>query len=942
MLSILFLVLASLGVSSQTLAQPRQDTLNKSDIASARNNYQNQLGNSIEEYKKANEELPGEKIFLHTDRPGYLQGDTIWFKAYSWYGYDQVPDTSSGVLYVDLLNQKNKAVLSKKILIQNGTSQGDFTLDTTIIPGTYTLRASTRWMQNIKTGEPFFQTISISPSRQYFNVECVPVILKQSGNDSLKVSFRFFELDPAGELKNTYSHKINYFLKSGDHLLDTGQVQAANTKEKIFKFPVSGIKNLDSACVFGISINDKRVTYEKQFQIPLKEGIDIQFFPEGGNLVNGLLGKVAFKAIGTDGLSREVSGAIETEEGAVVTNFESTHKGMGFFFLKPEPNRKYLAHTIYNNRNYLVPVPSASGTGNSMSVSSSPPGTDFYLTIKKLPSEITSKKYVIGSAYGKIWFSALIRMSGDSCRFKIPMELLPEGVCRLTVLSEYFVPEAERLIYVDKNQRFNVVVTPDSSSYATRSKVTLLIKTTDAEGVPVHTDLSLSVVDKEQLVKDAEPNGISAYKLLKSELRGNIEDPDFYFKNDSVTNHDKLDLLMLTQGYRKFMPDSTSVAKQKYQPETSFEVSGKVKFSGSKLRERKFNYSEVGLVLFCIGKGFYLDHINPDNLGRFRFTIPLLFGKIHTGISASNKRNKPLYGEISLNEFNDGPPNFVMPSPVNLKFAAPAFETIRQSQANLKTVISKDPVYGAMTVTLGEVKVTAKAKNWYLDFDREAEKIVDLDSLDPTGKKFETIYDLLVREFGAREYTIRPEGDKTIMLPCVSMWVNYYFPIYVLNGNLAFNAEASSMEEFLSDLSHISFIRVNQIKKLMVLPPGEISSHYADMDLYMAVHQSLVVIETYSDTYRGDSQGMKTFILDGLDTPREFYSPRYEDLSKNSPAYDGRATLYWNPSVRTDSTGFAKVEFFTSDRKTALEVVVNGIENGTGNPGNTQLILSNH
>jgi hypothetical protein len=891
---------------------------------------------SIEDYIESNSTLRREKVFLHIDRPNYIQGDTIWFKAYLWYGNEQKPDTVSGVLYADLLNQKNRAVLTRRLLIQNGTSYGDFVLDTAITPGTYTLRAYTRWMQNLSTGEPFYQTITINPSTRYFNVEYSPAIIKQTGNDSLKISFRFFEIDPAGVLKSTFIHKINYFLKAGHQLLDTGQVQVENTKEKIFKFPLSGINDLDSNCVFGISINDKSLSYEKEFQIPLREGIDIQFFPEGGKQVNGLLSKVAFKAIGTDGLSREVDGAIETEEGEVVTSFRSTHKGMGYFLLKPKPDEKYLANIIYNNRKYLIPLPTASKAGSTMSISISPTGTDIYLTIKQIPSESNNEKYVIGSAYGKIWFSAFLRITSDSCRFRIPVELLPEGVCRLTVLRNNFKPESERLIYIDKNQRFKIKVTPDSSFYAPRSKVSLLIKTSNSEGLPVQTDLSVSVTDEEQIVKDVVTGGITAYKLLKSELRGIIENPDFYFRNDSVVYHDKLDLLMLTQGYRNFIPDSSSVEVQKFQPEKNFEVSGMVKFSGSKWREKNYNYKEVGLKLFCWSSGVYMVQCNPDSLGRFRFTLPLLSGKIHSLIQATNSRTKPLYGDISLNKIIVDQPKFGMPLQMNYNLTVPAVETVRQSQANLKTLISKDPTYGAMTGTLEEVIVTAKSKNWYLDFEPNAQKIVDLDSLDPEGNRYESIVDLLVKEFDARQQIIPRGGGKTIFLPCLSTEKNlsYYFPIYVINGNVVFDGRIKSWEEFISVNDHITLLRVNEIKKLMVLPPGEIASHYADMELGSIIRQSLVVIETYSDfSYRGNPQGIKTFILDGLDSPRTFYSPRYDGPSKYSSVYDGRATLYWGSSIKTDSLGQAKVEFFTGDRRTVFRVNVNGMELLSGSPG---------
>jgi hypothetical protein len=945
-LIVLFFLFALTSVSAQGsthLLQPsKQDTVKQPVIVAGQIPGQSQHLDPLNEYVRLNQEPPGEKVYLHLDRPNYMVGDTIWFKAYSWYGYDQIPDTTSRILYADLLNPKSRVVLTKKLLIQNGTSWGDFILDTTIVPGKYTLRAYTRWMQNLNTGEPFYQTVTISPASQNFQVECLPVIIKQPGNDSLKISFRYFEIDPAGDLRNYYNHKVSYSLKIGNQPLDSGQVLAENTNEQIIKFSLAGIKNFDSVGVFGISINDKRLNYKKEFQIPLKDGIDLQFFPEGGKLVTGLNSRVAFKAIGTDGLSREVDGTIETGEGEVVTNFKSSHKGMGVFTLKPEAKKEYFARLLYNNKKYLIPLPSASEAGCTMSVGFTETGKDSYLTIKQSPSEVATRKYVIGSAYGKIWFSAFVNLINDSCQFQIPLDLLPEGVCRLTVLNHDFKPESERLIYVDKNQRFKIEVIPDSSSYTARSKVTLLIKTLAPGGIPVQTDLSLAVVDKEQITKDAQAGGITDYKLLGSELHGYIEDAGSYFKDDSCTNHGALDLLLLTQGYRKFLPGNSDPDKQRFQPEKGFDISGEIKFNGSKSREKKFNYQEVGLTLMCRSDNVYFDQSRPDSLGRFRFHIPLLSGKSHSLLQATNSKGKPLNGEISLND-TVAPPKFSNPLLQSYNMAVPTIENVHKAQAVKKTEISKNPYYGPMSVTLGEVTVTAKSKNWYRDFEHNATKVANLDSLDPSGQRYESIFDLLVREFGAKEYLIPSENIKTIFLPCISIALSDFFPIYVINGNTYFNA-SEDFELIVNRLRTLSSLHVNEIKKIMVIHPGKIAEYYAS---YLAIKdglwQSLVVIETYSDfSYRGDPKGIKTFILDGLDTPRAFYSPRYEGPSKESPVYDGRATIFWEPSVRTDTTGQAKIEFFTGDRKTNLEVICNGIEVESGNPGQEQALINSN
>jgi hypothetical protein len=145
-------------------------------------------------------------------------------------------------------------------------------------------------------------------------------------------------------------------------------------------------------------------------------------------------------------------------------------------------------------------------------------------------------------------------------------------------------------------------------------------------------------------------------------------------------------------------------------------------------------------------------------------------------------------------------------------------------------------------------------------------------------------------------------------------------------------------------LQTLGALQVNQIKRLMVFPPGGFTGHYADPIILLKnkTQQSLVVIETYSNDifYRGDPVGVKTFVLDGINAPRVFYSPKYEDTNRKNPVYDSRATLYWEPSIKTDSSGKAKVEFFTHDRRTALEAIVNGIKVVTGNPGQGQVLIN--
>jgi len=783
-----------------------------------------------------------EKVYLHFDRPNYMQGDTIWFKAYSWCGYDQVPDTVSRVLYVDLVNPNGKIALKKRVLIQNGISQGDFCLDKNIAPGRYALRAYTHLMLNSNAGEPFCQMVTINP--------------------------------------------------------------------------VKG-----------------------QYQIPLKDSIDLQFFPEGGTLVIGMESKIAFKAIGTDGLSREVKGSVKDDQGNIVANFASTHKGMGAFLLKPEAGKMYFASMEYNNQQYKFPLPSILREGSTMSVKFSGIKNNPYLSIKYSPSEDSAKKYVVGSAYGKIRFAYAIETTKDSSQLWIPLGLLPGGICRLTVMDAGFKPECERLFYVNKNEKFKIEVTPDSSSYGTRSKVTLFIKTTSSDGAPLQTDLSLAVLDKGQIVKDENAVGIGTYKLLTSELKGYIEDAGFYFKNDSCIRSSELDLLLLTHGYRRFLEDSTNFGKQKFEPERDFVISGKIEMSDKKQKNKNFDYRNINLNFVCWGGGEHFVNMNPDSLGRFRFHSPLFYGKSNAFLNASTLKNKPFKGNIFIDEDVETFP-FAMPLSVQNNTPSLPSTYVNQFQEVKKeelSVIGKDHL---KTIALKEVVIKARDKFWYRRFEAKAKKIVNLDSIDPTGKKYESLNSLLVREFGAKEIFIPREAIKTVRMPSRGMGPDYYFPIYVINGATYFYG-VEPVDVFMSKLSYLSLMRVNEIKKIMVIPPKEdIVLYYANPALHFEIEQSMVVIETYNKGYRGNPEGGKKIILEGLDAPRVFYSPRYEGSSKENPVSDRRTTLYWGPSIMTDANGQAKVDFFTSDSKTSLEVIINGIEIESGHPGQIEALIN--
>jgi hypothetical protein len=75
----------------------------------------------------------------------------------------------------------------------------------------------------------------------------------------------------------------------------------------------------------------------------------------------------------------------------------------------------------------------------------------------------------------------------------------------------------------------------------------------------------------------------------------------------------------------------------------------------------------------------------------------------------------------------------------------------------------------------------------------------------------------------------------------------------------------------------------------------------------------------------------------GISPNKEFYSPKYENGKQNSKP-DYRATLYWNPNIKTDANGKATVSFYNSDIAKKFNISIEGTD-GKGNVGSLQKVM---
>ena len=331
----------------------------------------------------------------------------------------------------------------------------------------------------------------------------------------------------------------------------------------------------------------------------------LRFFPEGGDLVDGIPSKVAFKATDYRGMPVSIEGILE-ENGRAVARLESLHDGMGSFMLLPHLDATYKA-VLSNGREFSFCPVKASGLSLQLHKQ-----TERFLDFQLTQPEDNAPQTVrlVGRMRGMTCCTATATLHG-SVRMRMPMETFTQqGIAEFTLYDEAGRPMAERLVYVHPQKRLHVKVKPNKIRYWKREKGTLKIRVTDEHGRPVQANLALSLFDK-VYVNEKAPENLLSYCFLSTEIRGNIHNPAYYFDERNKDRLKSLDLLLLTQGWRRYVWEErdtvTSASIFLYD-----EING-VQTIGNIRKDRSIGSQ----VLLLSGPNKEMDFLTTDSTGHF-------------------------------------------------------------------------------------------------------------------------------------------------------------------------------------------------------------------------------------------------------------------------------------------------------------------------------------
>ena len=822
----------------------------------------------IQKAMNFNKVVPQEKVYLHFDNMGYFENETLWFKAYVTRTDNGHLSDLSKVLYVELLNPSGDIVKTCKYPIDSlGVSHGDIRLDSLLTSGYYEVRAYTRYMTNWGTNAVFSRVFPIFKAPK-----------KEGDYSDLTIRTMHFEArDP-----NNRTSDDSLYQKAIDD---------------------------------GIYTRD------------LLKTISVKFYPEGGDLIAGKKCRVAMLAVDDNGHPHEGEGFVMNERGDVLASVKTDTLGRGLFEIVPDTGK--LTFQMRNLRKserrgvQYFELPQAKKEGCTLSVDA---------VSEQMLATFQCSDGICGSMLGYV-----IMHNGNIYRcdtltasplmeIELDRQAMPEGVNQMTVFDSRGAIMAERLFFIcpkpDKGD--SIQVTTITQRLKPCGKVEMELKTRP------NANLSFSAMDAKTMTNGKQGN-MKTWMLLSSEVRGYIHNVDYYFEADDKEHRQNSDLLMLTQGWRRY---DWRLMSEKYTFRKAQPIEDQFYLYGKLNTYRKRNpVSNVHLyaILYNEKGQSLIGNTRTDSVGNYAFKLPFVTDEwkmcIYTtrdGKNPEKEKLKTYY--VGIDRQFSPEARYLTPEEREIlhplkpnAFVKKPFEDLNEEDEFIP-ITEKEHVLQNVTVKAKKryfVNDDWRYKNeaWgrqyatlHYDIDKELDKILDRGEPDPP------IFEFLAKNnmmFNNPECIDLPKGPTSTTgrmayggRPIVWMVDNGDRGETFLDGSSGY-----------SDTGQAFFVKffpwfMSDIKSLYIVPssPSRI--------------ETIIYIYTHIRYSTESNKGLRRTYFQGFNQASTF---KTEDYSVIPPMADFRRTIWWQPDITTDAQGKAKVEFFNNSTCEEMYISVEGM-----------------
>ena len=286
----------------------------------------------------------------------------------------------------------------------------------------------------------------------------------------------------------------------------------------------------------------------------LLQSIDVQFYPEGGELVADLPGRVYFEARTPARKPADLAGVVVDEAGREVARVRTEHEGRGRFSFTPRAGGRYaLKVTEPAGIGVAVPLPEVRPEGAVLralgDVTPRNGPVRLQVAATSSPVTVTLARREVQLASAKVKASR-----GQRVEVALAAPADADGVLVATVRDAEGRPLAERLVYREPARAVHVTVSADASSGVPGDVVSVTVQTRDEHGAPVAATVGLVATDDSVLemveTREQAPR-LPVMVLLESDVR-ELADAHVYLDSANPDAPRALDLLLGTQGWRRF------------------------------------------------------------------------------------------------------------------------------------------------------------------------------------------------------------------------------------------------------------------------------------------------------------------------------------------------------------------------------------------------------
>ena len=402
-------------------------------------------------------------------------------------------------------------------------------------------------------------------------------------------------------------------------------------------------------------INAQGVPTEKK--ATERSTVNVDFYPEGGNLVEGLTSTVGFRIVDTYGKGLQASGVIVDQSNTTVAAFEPLTFGLGKFKFTPQKGSQYKAVITYKGEATSHKLPEIASEGYVMEVTGN---EKLSIAVSRNNPSIESD-YVMLLAHTRQQVKSVLVafFKENKAVFTIDKNKLGDGISHITLFDRLKNPICERLVFKRPENQLLIESRPQAYQFSSREEVKVSINTRDSKAVPVTANMSFSMYALDSLQEAPQAMGILSYAYLVSDLGDKIEQPDFYLtQNDSITGK-AIDNLMLTHGWRKFdwkKVISNNTPSFTYAPEYEGQI-----ITGVARDEASGALADSAKVFLSVpGVNPVFRVVKTDKKGNFQFAVNDLYG-LNPVIFQANGYNVQLtdpfdvrYDNLPLQDFSPG------------------------------------------------------------------------------------------------------------------------------------------------------------------------------------------------------------------------------------------------------------------------------------------------